>query len=740
MAEVRSAPGLRGLEEQYEILGELRGSGSAKYYIGRTRDERAAEVAIVVVTKAQGGQTSDLAHFAADANIFASDTYPAIPRVLESRWVGSDTVAVVSERVIGESLGEQLERGEAFPNPRIARILEDVSAALDWARDAGVVHRGVTPDSLVFERGSNRVRVSFVPTPIPMTGVPDAATDARTIAMLAWAFLTGKPYTPGETRSLGEVSPNLAARAVEATDKLLRSKDHKDAPDVGKFISILAAADVLKQAEVELVAQKEEYDEAHRRELQKCELQRQEVEQHAAEQASLLAGEREEFERRIAEERAAIEAERAQFETMMVERKDRFAAVRAELDQQRGEMDRRVSELERYREELGKVREEALAAREEAKTAREDAKIAAKKAGEAAAAHAAAIRAANDAIAKAANEVAARDGAARATTSQGKTPTKTSPPKTAPLKAAASLAAIPTAEEIEALIDSPIDIPTIEPFVAPKLSKPPKPPKWDKIEHVDLEHTDEAVVAAEHHGRPRWLIPSAVGTLALILAAASYRFIYRTEAPSNTVRIGNSNVVPAASSPQTGIIPRGGFLTQSAGGAVTPSFSGGASSPQPVAATPLPPTDSAAGSAAVSAGVVENTPQFTQAQLDSIAESRAARARRAAAREQATGDQATGDQAAREQAAREQRAREEAAREEAARQERQREHQRITDSLNSPSSTWNTRPDTFLRRDSVRPQFESTRPRVDTSRAHIDSVLRRLDSLMRPRPDTMRRR
>src|SRR3954469_3109160 len=110
MSEVRSAPDLRGLENQYEIRGELRGNGTAKHYIGRTKDDRAAEVAIVIATKADGGEASDLAHYAADSQILASGGHAAVPRVLESRWVGSDSVAVISERVIGETLAELLER------------------------------------------------------------------------------------------------------------------------------------------------------------------------------------------------------------------------------------------------------------------------------------------------------------------------------------------------------------------------------------------------------------------------------------------------------------------------------------------------------------------------------------------------------------------------------------------------------------------------------------------------------
>jgi hypothetical protein len=691
MSEVRSAPDLRGLENQYEIHGELRGNGSARQYIGKTRDDRSAEVAIVVSNKAEGGETSDLAHFAADSQILTGPGHPAVVRVLESRWMGSDSVAVVTERVVGESLAELLERGERFPNARIARILEDVTAALDWAREAGVVHRGVTPDTLTFERGTGRVRVTFVPTRVPMTGTPDEATDARTIGKLAWAFLTGKPYSPTETRSLAEVCPNLATRVVEATDKIIRSKDHADRPDVDTYLSVLAAGDVLKQAEVELLAQKEEYDEIHRQQLQQCELQRQEVEQHATEQASILAGEREEFQRQMADMRAQLEAERAQFEAMMAERKERFAAVRAELDQQRAEMERRVAELDKYRADVEKVRDEALAAREEAKVAREDAKVAANKAAEAAAAHAAAVRAANEAIAKAAQEAATR---AAVTPANG----------LATPEAAASLAAIPTAEQIEEMIDVPVDIPVVEPFVAPKLAKPPKPPKWDKIDPVDLEHTDEDAIVVGN-ARPRWMIPTGVATLALVLAGAVYSISHHDERQAaGTVAVGKTAVPPTTTAPQGGYVPRGGFLTQAAGG----SPASGAFAPNAAGATPpggiAPDSTTAAMTPGTTAGVVDSAsqaPVLTQAQLDSVAEVRAARARRAA----------------REAAAREAAAREAEAQRQAQREAEQRRLQAITDSLNSPSSTWNTRPiprpDTLVRRDSIiRP--DSLRPRPDT--------------------------
>jgi hypothetical protein len=573
-----------------------------------------------------------------------------MPRVLDGRWLGNEAFAVVTERIQGDTLDELLERGEKFTNPRIAMMLQEVSGVLDWAREQGVVHRGVTQDTLWFERGTNRMHVAFTPTPIPMSGVPDASGDARTIATLAWTILTGERYAEGETRSLGEVCPNLATRVIEATDRMIRAKDHADAPDVGTFLGIIASGDVLKQAEVEMAAQKEEYDEQHRVELQKCELHREEVEQHAAEQASILAGEREEFLRMMADERAAIEAERLQVDAAMNERKDRLAAVRAELDQQRAEMERRLAELEQYRLEVEKVRDDALAAREEAKAAQATA-------ASAAAAHLAAVKAAQSAQAAQAAQLA-----------EARERTPESVESVASLTPVAAMAPVPAMP------------PELQPLKPAKLAKPPKAPKWDRIEPVDLEHTDKVTVGSG--GRPRWMIPAGVATLALILVAVIYGFMHRGSEPGNTIRLGKSTVVPTAPAAQNGIVPRGGFLTQSAGGSLAPKFVG-----SPVTT----PADSTARAAAAL-----TPPVLTQAQTDSIAAAAAARQKRAAARA-------------------------EAARIEEARRRATRPSQAEIDSMNTPASMWNRRPrpDTTTRRDTVRPDTtvkrDSIRPRPDTT-------------------------
>ncbi len=555
-----SPPDLRGLENDYDIRGELRGTAGARYYIGSRRQD-GAEVAITILRAPKDGGNNALSHFASDVQVLTDHRHPAIPRVIEGRWIGNDAFAVVTERVMGTTLGELLERGERFSSPRAAMLLQGVSGVLDWARENGIVNRGVTPESLWIENDSNGVRVSLVPAPVPVTGVSDAGGDARTIARLAWAILTGHPHADEETRSIGEVLPNLATRVANDTDAIIRGKDHVDEPDIGRYLGTLAAADTLKAAEVELAAQKEEFQEAHAREIRKCELQRQRVEQHAAEQLAILAGERDEFERAMSDERAATNAEREQMRSALAERQRHLAAVRAELDQQRTELERRLTELEQYRVEVEKVRDEALKAHEVATKVVRD---------------------------------AAREGDT-ANAGPAAELSKSRPKKSLPTK--------------------------------PQLSKPPKAPKWDKLKPVELEEGD-IVVEEGGGGRPRWMIPAGLATLALILIAGIYGMTHRTQSASGLLKLGKATVVATQpGAPRAGEVQ--GFLTQPNGGRSQPQFNAPPGSGQREStATVAPPVDSVAMEAA-------------RARQDSIgqaaaAAAAAARARRAeAAREKA---------------------------------------------------------------------------------------------------------
>lgn len=356
---------LAPLEARYEIVGELRGGGPHAYstYFARRRDD-GGEV-IITVANATEGDNNALSHLASDTQLLRDSHHPNLPQVLDGIWLGSNAFAVVSERVRGRTLAERLDRSERIANPRIAVILQDVATVLDWARTQGIVHRAVTPETITFAAADNRVMVTLLPTQIPIAAVPDACADARTIGILARDMLAGarlSDHSDDEPTPLADVRPDLATRVLDATERMVACRQDGEAPSIAAFLAVIASADVLKQAEVEMAALKEEYQEQHQVELRKCEAEREAIEQRDAEQMAMLAGEREEFERTMADERAAIEAERAQFHESMTERQKQLAGVRAELEQERAKLEARLAELETRRAEVERLRDEAIAA------------------------------------------------------------------------------------------------------------------------------------------------------------------------------------------------------------------------------------------------------------------------------------------------------------------------------------------------------------------------------------------
>jgi hypothetical protein len=154
-------------------------------------------------------------------------------------------------------------------------------------------------------------------------------------------MLAGRRYDDQDDKAnpaLGELCPDLAARVVGAIEGMIRPETEDATPDVPAFLALIASGDVLRRAEVEMVALQNDYAERHRIALEKYEIQRSEIETAAAEQASRLA------------------ADRAAFERLVHERQEQLAKVRSELDKQRIRIARRLTELDKRRVALEKMR------------------------------------------------------------------------------------------------------------------------------------------------------------------------------------------------------------------------------------------------------------------------------------------------------------------------------------------------------------------------------------------------
>ena len=241
------------LEVDFDIRGELSGRDDARVFLAKRRTD-GRPVLITVATTPAGDRGNSLSHLAADARQLSSARQPHLLPVVGGQWVGTDAFAIVTERPSAPTLEELLaRREEAFGFPRIAAILRQIGAVIEWSRAQKVVHRALRLDTIYVEPGSDHVRVLFAVSALDADGVPGQREDAATIARLARAMLTRSPIAPErEQQPLGELRPGLPKRVVEQTDALLSGADDAERPfDVSEYIASIAMAEAIKQGEDE---------------------------------------------------------------------------------------------------------------------------------------------------------------------------------------------------------------------------------------------------------------------------------------------------------------------------------------------------------------------------------------------------------------------------------------------------------------------------------------------------------
>ncbi len=557
MSEGQTATNLKVLETDYEIVGELRSGEWARTYIAKRKAD-GADVLISVARPHKNGENNALNHYAADTQLLSKLEHPQLPKVFEGRWVGKDEFAVVIARRQTDTLGELLSRGERFSPPRIAQILGEVSSTLDWARGQGVVHRGVTPETLAFERGTNRVLLSFAPTPIPIDGVPDACADARTVGTLAADMLSGGEFAEGQ--SLSDARPDLARRVIDDTDAIIRCKSGGAAPDAATFLAVIAAADGLKAGELEVAETQAQLLEARRTELAEFEEQQRAAAALNKQLEEQLANERAEFARKMVDEAAQLASLQEDFAGLKASEESQLAIERAQLDQERHEFDARVADLEAKHMDLDTKHAELDRIRGE-----EGERI-------------------DAAIAAAVETVVAT--------------------------------AVPSAVDESDAPNAPWR------SSAPEVPRKPWMSETVKKHSVGKGQRAVAMAAANGDDRPRWLIPVAALAGVLLLAAAGVALTHRNDVPPSSVAVGGTTVVPTPPETNAGSTPKGGFMTQSAGGAVGPAAGPplapqSSSAPETSPAAPAAADTTARKPAATLAPVPASSTE--QARRDSIA-------------------------------------------------------------------------------------------------------------------------
>src|SRR5262245_24498531 len=222
------------ITNDYEIISDLRESSSTRSYLARHRKLN-RDVTVTVVSVPASNKNA-LEHFASDARMLSVMRHRNVVPVIEGRWIPRGGFAVVRARVRGTTLEEAIREDGMLPAMRVGDILDQVKSVLEWARDNGIMNRGISASSIVLQQGSGRVMIELDPS--AASGMPDAYDDAHTIGQLAFEMLSGQLGVDAD-RALGEARPDLSPTVVRETKALMRCT-HIDGPrDATTLIALL---------------------------------------------------------------------------------------------------------------------------------------------------------------------------------------------------------------------------------------------------------------------------------------------------------------------------------------------------------------------------------------------------------------------------------------------------------------------------------------------------------------------
>ncbi len=244
------------LAGEYSLDREIGRGGMGVVYLAR-EVRLARPVAIKVLPPGLAADPALRDAFLGEAQVAARLTHPNIVPVYAAGERGG-FVYIVMAYVEGITLGERIRtRGPLLPG-QAARMLREVSWALAYAHAAGIVHRDVTAENILLERGTDRAIVmdfgiasamwtaavtadgrvmgnAHYVSPEQAAGEPvDARSDLYSLGVVGFYALTGRlPFdaaTPAEVvaKHLTIPAPSIAsaasavpARLAQAVDKCL---------------------------------------------------------------------------------------------------------------------------------------------------------------------------------------------------------------------------------------------------------------------------------------------------------------------------------------------------------------------------------------------------------------------------------------------------------------------------------------------------------------------------------------
>ena len=209
---------------RYEITGELgRGAMGVVYRAVDPVIGRNVAVKTIRLSEEGTGLTRSelLKRFQTEARAAGLLTHPNIVVVYDA-GEENGLFFITMELVEGKSVQSLLDYGEAFPVPRLLRIMEQTCSALQFAHDRSVVHRDIKPANLmltaddtvkvtdfgtakILQFGTVQQTTHVMGTPSYMSpeqvkGRPvDGRSDIFSLGVMFYEMLTGEKPFPGQS-------------------------------------------------------------------------------------------------------------------------------------------------------------------------------------------------------------------------------------------------------------------------------------------------------------------------------------------------------------------------------------------------------------------------------------------------------------------------------------------------------------------------------------------------------------
>ena len=170
---------------RYEVIRLIgKGGMGSIYEVRNTRLGR--QFALKTLTGDAANNPEVLQRFRREADVISKIKHPNIVEVIDWESLADGSPAIVMEYLHGEDLGERVKDGP-LPWPQVARIADQVLAALSIAHANGITHRDLKPQNIFLaqdDSGDERVKLldfgvskvrdskSFVTTDARLLGTP----------------------------------------------------------------------------------------------------------------------------------------------------------------------------------------------------------------------------------------------------------------------------------------------------------------------------------------------------------------------------------------------------------------------------------------------------------------------------------------------------------------------------------------------------------------------------------------